>query len=130
MLRIIRDREHREDISHELVFASKVHRGCAYAFACNEAGEVLTAQLQPLAVLNLEKARTSPDYYPARVRILRHRYTIPAAGICECGATVELDGWTNTCECGRDYDSGGGLLAPRYCWGEETGEHYADLARL
>jgi hypothetical protein len=37
---------------------------------------------------------------------------------------------TNTCECGRDYNWGGQLLAPRSQWGEETGETAADILRV
>ena len=33
----------------------------------------------------------------------------------------------STCtKCGADYNSSGQLLAPRYQWGEETGEHWTD----
>lgn len=46
-------------------------------------------------------------------------------------ATVTLAGFTNTCDvCGADYALDGGLLAPREQWGEETGEHPADIARF
>jgi hypothetical protein len=51
----------------------------------------------------------------------------PAVGVCACGAHVELDRFTNTCECGRDYNSSGQLLAPREFWGEETGESVSDI---
>lgn len=48
-----------------------------------------------------------------------------------CGRWVECHGFTTTCErCGADYDSGGGRLAPREQWGEETGEHPADIGRI
>jgi hypothetical protein len=36
---------------------------------------------------------------------------------------VTLSAFTNTCRCGRDYNSSGTELAPREFWGEETGEH-------
>ena len=45
---------------------------------------------------------------------------------CVCGETVECSAFTNTCECGRDYNWSGQLLAPRSQWGEETGEHWSD----
>ena len=45
---------------------------------------------------------------------------------CDCGRTLELPDFTNTCECGRDYNQGGQLLAPREQWGEETGEHWSE----
>lgn len=48
-----------------------------------------------------------------------------------CGAWLMCDGFTNTCsQCGQDYNFAGQSLAPRECWGEETGECVADLLRL
>lgn len=48
-----------------------------------------------------------------------------------CGEWMECAHFTNTCDhCGCDYNSSGQALAPRHCWGEETGEHPADIARI
>jgi hypothetical protein len=45
-----------------------------------------------------------------------------------CGQTVYCYNFTNTCEiCGTDYNWEGVRLAPRECWGEETGEHWSDI---
>lgn len=49
---------------------------------------------------------------------------------CDCGARVDLCGFTNACDCGRDYNRSGQLLGPRSTWGEETGEHPADIGRI
>lgn len=58
-------------------------------------------------------------------------YWHPAIGQCDCGAQVELAHFTNTCDrCGADYNSSGQRLASREFWGEETGEHPADIARI
>jgi hypothetical protein len=47
---------------------------------------------------------------------------------CDCKREVVCDHhFTNSCECGADYDSSGNRLAPREFWGEETGETYADI---
>lgn len=46
---------------------------------------------------------------------------------CECGQEVRCSGFTNTCDCGRDYNWAGQLLAPRSQWGEETGECLSDI---
>ena len=51
-------------------------------------------------------------------------------GECDCGNTILLAGFTNTCSCGADYNMSGQQLAPRHHWGEETGEHYTDVANL
>lgn len=45
---------------------------------------------------------------------------------CSCGEEVECRNFTNTCECGKDYNFAGQLLAPREQWGWETGEHWTD----
>jgi hypothetical protein len=45
---------------------------------------------------------------------------------CDCRRKVELWGFTNSCDCGRDYNFAGQLVAPREQWGEETGEHWSD----
>lgn len=51
-------------------------------------------------------------------------------GLCdECGERVCLDGFTNTCDCGADYNMSGQRLADRSQWGEETGETLADILR-
>jgi hypothetical protein len=59
-----------------------------------------------------------------------HRWYVKIPGLarCHCGRTVELsDCMTNPCDCGRDLDGSGNVLAPRECWGEETGETAADI---
>ncbi|GAH70438.1 unnamed protein product [marine sediment metagenome] len=40
------------------------------------------------------------------------------------------EGFTNTCECGADYNSAGQLLASRSQWGEETGESLTDILNI
>lgn len=44
-----------------------------------------------------------------------------------CEREVELIDFTNTCECGIDYNSSGQQLAHRSQWGEETGESASDI---
>jgi len=46
---------------------------------------------------------------------------------CDCGKEVLCDRFTNTCDCGRDYNGFGQKLAPRSQWGEETGESLSDI---
>ena len=58
----------------------------------------------------------------------REYFSTPSKyGICSCGQEVMLTGFTNTCNCGLDYNSSGELLAPRSQWGEETGESLSDI---
>jgi hypothetical protein len=48
-------------------------------------------------------------------------------GKCVCGQQIDLSCFTNACSCGRDYNSGGQLLAHRSQWGAETGESVGDI---
>lgn len=53
---------------------------------------------------------------------------VPAVGECDhCGRHVHLHGFTNTCQCGADYNMSGQRLASRTQWGEETGESISDI---
>ena len=45
---------------------------------------------------------------------------------CDCSEDVWCFDFTQTCECGADYNMSGMKLAPREQWGEETGEHWSD----
>ena len=46
---------------------------------------------------------------------------------CDCGQEVICSGFTNTCNCERDYNMSGDLLAPRAQWGDDTGESVSDI---
>ena len=61
------------------------------------------------------------------IRKSDHRTRTPAIGECSCGRHVALTGFTNTCDCGADYNMSGQRLAPRSQWGEETGETADDI---
>lgn len=49
---------------------------------------------------------------------------------CFCTREVLCYGFTNTCDCGADYNSSGQHLAPREQWGEETGESLSDILNI
>lgn len=49
---------------------------------------------------------------------------------CRCGRELETPGFTNTCDCGADYNWAGQELAPREQWGEETGESLSDILNI
>ena len=45
-----------------------------------------------------------------------------------CDQPLECPNFTNTCPiCGADYNWAGQRLAPRACWGEETGESLSEI---
>jgi len=62
------------------------------------------------------------------IRTYGKHHKTPAVGECDrCGRDVHLHGFTNTCECGEDYNMSGQRLACRSQWGEDTGESITDI---
>lgn len=125
-MRIIQESERIESVSYRLLFQSVEDSSFGYSFECDEKGN-LTSQ-SSAACDNYKMVVSNPDkYIPKGVQTYRHSYKVSAIGICDdCGKPVELDAFTNTCECGADYNWSGQRLAPRSQWGEETGEHWTD----
>jgi len=114
-----------ESTEYQLLFGYVTEPGSGYAFPCDPSGNVSTDGLTPAAVANLEACQAGDNrgkLNPPRVITLHNTYRYPAIGRCACGAEIALDAFTNACDCGRDYNSAGQLLAPRAQWGEETGE--------
>jgi hypothetical protein len=102
--------------------------GSGFAFPCNEKGEVDIDKLNPAALQNFTDCLVGSEVIDQGVVAYPWRQTIPAIGECDyCGEQVELHGFTNTCECGADYNSSGQSLAPRSQWAEETGETVDDI---
>ena len=64
------------------------------------------------------------------VECREHSWREAAVGRCGCGLDVTLSGFTNTCDCGRDYNSAGQMLAPREQWGEDTGETVGEILMI
>jgi len=95
-----------------------------YHFDCDENGVVDESTLQPLALENYRKCIASGE--KGKFERYERGYSHPAIGECSCGRQISLANFTNTCECGADYNSSGQLLACRSQWGEETGEHWTD----
>ena len=54
----------------------------------------------------------------------------PAIWKCSCGRELTCEEFTNTCECGKDYNWNGTLLASREQWGEETAESLSDILQI
>lgn len=122
-----------EETHYELVFRLEDGRGSAFAFECDEQGNVFRNQLPQVALHNLELClRGEVDGYAVRRGVLRYHtqsFVEDASGTCACGKHVVLnDAWANTCSgCGREYNAFGQLLSDRSLWGEETGESVADM---
>ena len=112
-------------------FANDPDRG--FSFDCDKDGVIDTANLAPAGMASLTECQAGFSggariIYDGIVRVERS-YTEPAIGLCDCGEQVALSNFTNTCACGADYNTAGQLLAPRYQWGEETGESLSDILR-
>ena len=130
-MKIIQERERVETVSYYLDYVWADSPSSGFCFPCDEEGNILTEQMQPAALANLENCRDGSYlviFNGVKKRV--NHYTKSRIGLRYCGEEVHLDGFTNTCDCGADYDSNGNLLAPRSQWGEETGEHISDILNL
>lgn len=131
-MKIISRRQRREVVTYHRVFDRRALPGSGFSFDCDKDGNVDVAALNPCAQDSWKLVTTHPEDYEdlgAEERI--NRWTEPSVGECEkCGEQVSLYGFTNTCECGADYNMSGQRLAPRSQWGEETGENVSDILRI
>jgi hypothetical protein len=121
-MKIIKQRELEEFVTYAHIFDLREQEGRGFMFDCDEDGNVEV--LPPGTQDNYSKCISGEyDVVDKGIRKFRHTYWHPAVGICDdCGSEVELRGFTNTCDCGADYNMSGQRLAPRSQWGEETGE--------
>ncbi len=128
-MKIIKHRERTESVTYQRAFDYEDMPGAGYGFDCDEHGNVVDPT-KPSYVACIAGTVNGKRVVDLGVRKFEHSYVEPAVGACECGAHVELYGFTNTCErCGRDYNSSGQLLGSREFWGEETGESFNDEGR-
>lgn len=138
-MKIIKQREYHEGpIVRERFFEWENTPGAGAAFECDEDGNVDEAKLadRPAALENYRqciagtrRSNSGEKIIDRGVREYQLKgYMEPAVGLCDCcGAEVSLGRFTNTCDCGADYNGSGDLLAPRSQWGEETGESVSDI---
>ena len=114
-----------------LTFERRDQPGAGLSFDCYPNGTLKPFPCA-LAAVNYERCTTGAENVSGpRLLDYSYNYRHAAVGRCYCGAEVELDSFTNTCEaCGREYNSAGQELAPRSQWGEETGEYPADIGRI
>jgi hypothetical protein len=132
-MKIIRKRRFSEQTNFERVFSLEIDPGRMFGFPCDEKGEIDFNSLNEVAANNARRllANEMLGYVDRGVITWNSRFTEPAVGLCEaCGREVSLDGFTNTCDCGADYNSAGQRLAARSQWGEETGESLSDILMI
>lgn len=106
--------------------------GRGFTFPCDERGVIDTGKLAPEGRASLEAVHGDANYIDRGPVAHTRQITHPSIGVCDgCSAMVSLERWTNQCDgCGAEYNSAGQRLAARSLWGEETGEHPADLGRI
>jgi hypothetical protein len=153
-MRIIKRREHHEESSYLLTFEYADSPGSGFSFPCHQDGKVKVDNLSELGRKNyvacmqgrvsvIRGTQYDRDNEPipgtgkvfmaevlrAGVQEYKHAWSSPAIGECNhCGEEVLLSGFTNECRgCNTDYNSSGQELAPRECWGEDSGESVSDI---
>jgi len=136
-MKIIKNRDFGENVSYILAYHWKGNPGSGFAFDCDEHGNVMPFSYPEAANPNWELCQREAAKPQAEATIIfegirchSYNWTSPPEGKCVCGEIVILDEFTNPCECGRDYNSAGQLLAPREQWGYETGESLGDILRI
>lgn len=116
-MEIIRKHQRIETISYGLEFDWADMPGAGFLFACDEQGNVLRDQINPLGLENLEKCLNGEhDVIPLGVKRYTSVHNEPAIGRCSCKREIVLEYFTNTCECGLEYNPCGELLGPRCQW--------------
>ena len=131
-MRILNRRWTEVHTSYTREYDLKGGNGSGAAFPCDERGNVDLDKLEPAGRALLERVHGNPAYVDRGACEHTRQFSHPAIGVCDaCSATVSLERWTNQCDgCGAEYNSEGQRLADRALWGEETGEHPADLGRI
>jgi hypothetical protein len=124
-------------VEYALYFERDNGLGGGWGPSCDKDGNVSQEELaaKPIARQEWERvqdciARGVPTgYLEPIIHEYRNRYVEPAVIECDtCQRPVTLhSAIENECACGAIYNMSGQALAPRECWGEETGETYADI---
>jgi len=132
-MKIIQEAKYETETHHDIYFHYVGNEDWGFDFPCNADGHIIEP-LNQAARENYEACLTGmvrgTPVVRAGMRTYTNSYRIPAVGRCQCGRLVDLYGFTNTCDCGRDYNMDGSLLAPREQWGDETGESVVYILRI
>jgi len=130
MNRTIREPSWHEEVHRLREFRWRSDPEWGFSFAVDEDYDPILPN--PDAVKNYWKCINGEhDVIDLGIRECRQRWKEPRLIRCDCGEELETSDFTNTCpECGRDYNWNGDLLASRSQWGEETGEHLADILNI
>jgi hypothetical protein len=130
-MKIISEAEHEVSVSFSHNFGQPNKYGeieLCFGFDCTESGKIKPLKYDA-AKANLAKCLAGEDGIVSMgIHRFSHSYNHPAVGECvHRKKHVSLGDFTNTCDCGADYNMSGQLLAHRSQWGEETGESLSDI---
>lgn len=130
-MRIVQESRRVIHTNYQLFFNRKGYVDWGFAFDCDKNGKTHLFPMSDLAQFNYLSCLLGnvdgSEVEDKGISSWKVDYKQPAIGLCRCGTQVYLEGFTNTCEnCNTDYNWAGQELAPRECWGEETGEYWAD----
>lgn len=114
---------------HSINFNWREEPDAGFSFDADEDWKVDTTKLAPAGLENYNDCTNGElDVTGPHRKEYTRSYWEPATGKCECGATVSMAlTLVNTCMCGREYNSSGQRLAPRDCWGDDTGESISEI---
>ena len=131
MIKIVEHSRMVEEYYYSIHYEWVEFPGSGFSFPCNDQGEINFNEMTPEGLANYEKCES--DEYAVIYHGLQrevNRYREPMVGECYCGTTLVLHTNTNRCpKCGTHYNSTGYELSDPDTWGEETGEHPADVRR-
>jgi hypothetical protein len=128
-MQIISRRRYESGINYMRAFDYTDKVGGGFAFPSNDKGEVDLAKLTVEGLANYMRC-VSGDYRVKDCGVVSYpwRCIHPAVGLCDhCQSQVSLEGFTNTCECGADFNMSGQILSHRSNWGNDTGESIDDI---
>jgi hypothetical protein len=102
---------------------SVIESGWGFSFDCDAEGNPLPG-MNPIARANLEDCKAGRiSVTPLELHRSEREVMSPPVIRCDCGQKLTLwNSWATSCDCGREFNGSGQLLADRAQWGEETGE--------
>jgi hypothetical protein len=150
-MRIIKKRQHHTETTYRLGYQYADSPGSGFSFPCDQDGKVATLSeagqknyqaCQAGRVQVIRGGQYDRDNNPIAgsgkvflaevfctgIEEDHHSWSTPAVGECNyCSSHVSLGNFTNTCECGCDYNMSGAELVDRALWCEGTDEHLSDI---
>ena len=122
----IKKAKRKERYTYRHYFTLKEDAAYGSSFECDKDGKVLRQRSKKL----FEDTMVNSNYQYEGIKESYNTWVEPGIIKCSCDRELILFGFTNTCDCGKDYNQSGQLLALRSQWGEETGESLGDILMI